>query len=49
MLGANVAIGNGLLKNLHLGIEGGIPFYQYVEGIQMDQRFTLNTGLRYIL
>lgn len=37
------------LENLRIGIEYGIPVYQYVNGIQMNEKRTLNAGLIYML
>jgi hypothetical protein len=33
--------------NLKLGIEGGLPLYQNVNGIQMNEKEFVNLGVRY--
>ena len=47
-LGVNVAFGqDSQFRNFTLGIEGGLPIYQDVDGIQMNEKETLSLGLRY--
>lgn len=49
-LGANVGFrSNSIMRNLKLGAEVGMPFYQRVNGIQMNQKVALNFGLRYLI
>jgi hypothetical protein len=38
--GINYYINKSILKDTKIGIEAGIPFYQYVNGIQMSNSFT---------
>lgn len=46
-LGANVYFPEGGFKNLRLGIEVRFPVLQDVNGIQMENGFTLTSGLQY--
>lgn len=49
-LGSNFAFNtNPTFKNFKIGIEYGLPCYQNVRGIQMDEGNTFNAGLRYLL
>tara|TARA_R110002049_G_scaffold34583_10_gene112722 strand:+ start:2421 stop:3731 length:1311 start_codon:yes stop_codon:yes gene_type:complete len=34
-------------NKLRLGVEAGMPIYQHVNGIQMNQKYTVNCGVKY--
>jgi hypothetical protein len=46
-LGLNFLIPNGILKGNRLGVEYGIPFYQNMNGLQMNTKSILNAGWQY--
>lgn len=47
--GANFSFGQGLLRDLKLGVEYGWPVYQDVEGVQMNMTGTLSFALKYAI
>jgi nitrous oxide reductase accessory protein NosL len=49
-VGLNYAFSNDSKFNkLRLGIEAGLPIYQYLEGIQMNENYTINCGVKYAI
>ena len=47
--GINFYVPFGTMKGLRIGAEYGLPFYQNVNGIQMNQSHFLTAGLKYSL
>jgi len=47
LVGINYAIFKGALKGMRFEIEAGLPTYQDVNGIQMENKFALTTGIQY--
>lgn len=45
--GGNFFIPSGTFKNIRLGIEAGLPAYQYTEGIQMEKDWSFLAGIQY--
>lgn len=45
--GMNFYIKHGLLKDNKLGIEYGIPFYQQLNGLQMNLHYVISAGWQY--
>ncbi len=41
LIGVNIAAGR-----LTFGVEGGIPFYQYLNGLQLKTQFVINAGVQ---
>ena len=48
-LGFNLSASKGALKGARFGFEYTLPFYQEVNGIQLEQKETLTFGLQYAL
>lgn len=47
-IGTNISLGEkAFFRDFKLGFEVGLPIFQDVEGIQMDEGRTINAGLRY--
>ena len=47
-IGTNFSFGEKeFLRDFKVGLEYGLPIYQKVEGVQMDQKSVFTTGLRY--
>lgn len=44
LLGANFIVPNGALKGHRLAIEGGVPLYQHVNGIQLKTDYVVTVG-----
>ena len=42
-------VNSSILKNMRAGFEVGSPLYRNVSGIQMNDLFTVNSGVRYLL
>lgn len=49
MMGINLYVPTGALKDMRIGIEYGLPIYQNPNGIQMNQSQFLTAGLKYSL
>lgn len=50
MLGVNFSLGEAtFFRDLKLGIEGAVPLYQHVEGVQMSESPSFVGGIRYSL
>tara|TARA_B100000809_G_scaffold130660_1_gene128506 strand:- start:40745 stop:41818 length:1074 start_codon:yes stop_codon:yes gene_type:complete len=49
LLGVNYGFFKGVLKGMRLEIEAGLPVYQYVKGIQMENTFMFTAGIQYAL
>lgn len=47
-LGTNVYFSHGLLKNQKLGVEYGVPFYQQMNGLQMNMHYVVSAGWQYL-
>ncbi|HVD97402.1 MAG TPA: hypothetical protein VNB90_04295 [Cytophagaceae bacterium] len=45
--GVNILIPKGFLEGNRIGLEVGIPVYQYVNGIQMNTKAYINAGWQY--
>lgn len=47
-LGVNFSFGDSpVFRDFKLGVEYGVPVYQDVEGVQMNEKSTLTAGIRY--
>jgi hypothetical protein len=44
LLGANFIVPSGVMKGHRLALEGGVPLYQKVNGIQMRNAYNLTFG-----
>jgi hypothetical protein len=47
-IGTNVYFNHGLLKDQKLGVEYGIPFYQQMNGLQMNTHYIVSAGWQYV-
>lgn len=47
-LGFNI-LGAGIVKNMRLGVEGGIPFYQNLRGVQLANKYNVMLGVKYMI
>jgi hypothetical protein len=45
--GSNFYIPSGTFRNIKIAIEAGLPVYQYVNGMQMDQELIFIAGVQY--
>jgi hypothetical protein len=45
LFGVNFVIPDGFLKGQRLGVEGGLPIYQWLDGPQLQQKYEIWTNL----
>jgi hypothetical protein len=49
LFGINYGFFKGAFKGMRLEVEAGVPVYQYVQGVQMNQTLVMTAGIQYSL